>query len=94
MGNDSERLALRRELKLTEEQKKRILSLLPQVNELNRKLSVINWCISALSINVWFDTFRYVQTNLLLLPVIDKGNELFTSSFTSSQVIAFSIDFM
>lgn len=46
------RNTLSQELQLTEEQKRKFMALLPQINELNKRLSVINWCISALSINV------------------------------------------
>lgn len=57
MGKDDNthvelRSTLNRELQLTEEQKSQFMALLPQINELNKRLSIINWCISALSINV------------------------------------------
>lgn len=46
------RNTLSQELQLTEEQKRQFMALLPQINELNKRLSVISWCISALSMNV------------------------------------------
>ncbi|KNB42493.1 hypothetical protein JH06_4089 [Blastocystis sp. subtype 4] len=73
---EEQRRQLRDALQLSETQKRHVLSMIRSLQMLEQKLDVTSMCLLALG----------MHTNILLSPLIDKGNETFTNILTATQI--------